>query len=166
MEHIKNYFEKTKSYSIWRFILEMTVLAFILKIIFIIIGLPIVGALGLNTESDLSFEKSFLDYQLWMTAGLIILFAAFETITSQMFILWLAKKISKDTAFRLLLSAIIFALLHIEPMMIFGVFPIGLILGWAYLIYREKSLWSALWVTTTIHVLHNLFALWLVSLAG
>ncbi len=159
------YFAQTRSYPVWRFIIEMAVIAFFLKILFILIGIPIVSFLGLSTETDLSLEKSFLDYQIWLTVGLIVIFAAFETITSQMFVLWFAKKISKDTAFRILLSSVVFALLHVEPMLIFAVFPIGLILAWTYLVYRERSIWAALWVTTTIHALHNLFALWLVSMA-
>lgn len=165
-ENIKQYFEQTKKYPTWRFIIELAWVAFFLKIFFIIIGLPVVGALGLSTTTDLSFEKSFLDNQIWLTVALITLFAAFETVTSQMFILWVGKKISKDTAFRIFFSAIIFALLHVEPMLMFAVFPIGLILAWTYLVYRERSLWSALWVTTAIHTLHNLFALWLVSLGN
>ncbi len=95
---------------------------------------------------------------------MIVLFAAFETITGQMFILWLSKKISKALSFRILCSATVFALLHVEPILVAAVFPIGLILAWAYVLYREKGLWAAIWVTTAIHVIHNLFALWLVSL--
>jgi membrane protease YdiL (CAAX protease family) len=161
---IKNYFEHTKGYSTIRFILEMSVVAFILKVFFVMITVPVFSMLGLNTEMNLELEKSFLDDPLLLAVVLIMIFAAFETITSQMFILWLGKKITKDTSFRILLSSIIFALLHVEPLLMAAVFPIGIILAWAYLLYREKGVWSALWVTTAIHVVHNLFALWLVSL--
>lgn len=161
---IKSYFERTKKYSTLRFILEMSVVAFVLKVFFVMLTIPLFTAFGINTEMNLELEKSFLDDPLVLAVILIIMFAAFETITSQMFILWLGKKISKDISFRILLSSIIFALLHVEPLLMAAVFPIGIILAWAYLLYREKGVWPALWVTTAIHVVHNLFALWLVSL--
>ncbi len=162
---IKNYFQRAANYSTWRFILELSAVSFILKISFVIVGLPILSLLGFSTANDLSLEESFLDYYLWQAVGLVIIYASIETITSQMFVLWLTKHISKDTAFRIFVSALIFALLHVEPMLIVAVFPIGLILAWTYLLYRQKSVWSALWVTTAIHVIHNLFALWLVYLS-
>jgi len=164
MSQLKSYFHRTRSYSVFRFIIEMSVLAFFLKLIAIMIVLPVFASFGINTETNLDLEKSFLEDPLWQAVPLIIIFAAFETIIGQMFILWLSKKISKDLAFRLLSSALVFALLHVEPILIAAVFPIGIVLAWAYVVYREKSLWSAVWVTTAIHVVHNLFALYLVSL--
>lgn len=163
MHRISNYFSRTKKYSVIRFIVEMSVLAFLLKMLAIIIAVPVLISMGLNTETNLELEKGFLEDPFLVAGILIILFAAFETIIGQMFILWLSKKISKAHSFRILCSAIVFALLHVEPIIMAAVFPIGLILAWAFVLYREKSLWSAIWVTTAIHVAHNLFALWLVS---
>lgn len=166
MKFVKTYFENTKKYSVLRFIAEMSVAAFVLKIVAILIAVPVFAAFGIDTETNLELEKSFLEDPFYLAGIMIVIFAAFETLTGQMLILWLSKKISKDLAFRLLSSALIFALLHIEPILIAAVFPIGIILAWAYVVYREKSVWSAIWVTTAIHVAHNLFALWLVSLGG
>ncbi len=164
MSRIRNYFHRTEKYNVVRFITEMSVLAFLLKLVAITIAIPIFAYFGVSTETNLDLEKSFLEDPLWQAVPLIILFAGFETIIGQMFVLWLSKKISKDLSFRLLCSALVFALLHVEPILIAAVFPIGIVLAWAYVLYREKSLWSAVWVTTAIHVVHNLFALWLVSL--
>jgi len=166
MNRISNYFNRTKKYSVIRFIVEMSVLAFLLKLLAIIIAVPVLMSMGVNTETNLELEKGFLEDPFLIAGILIIIFAAFETITGQMFILWLSKKISKSLSFRLLCSALVFALLHVEPIIIAAVFPIGLILAWAYVVYREKSLWAAIWVTTAIHVAHNLFALYLVSLGS
>ena len=164
MDFIRRYFNQTKKYSTLRFILELSATAFFLKVVAITLAIPILSFFGVPVESNLELEKSFLDDPLPMATALIILFATFETFIGQMLILWFAKKISDDVSFRLLLSALVFALLHVEPIIIAAVFPIGLVLAWAYLVYREKSRWSAIWVTTAIHVIHNLFALWLVSL--
>lgn len=160
---VVSYFNKTQDYSKLRFIIEMLVIAFILKFSFAIIFGFIFSLLGINVDTDLSYEQELAEKGLFYASILIILFATFETLVGQWLTINLAKMVTKRYLFILIFSATIFALLHVEPIIIAAVWPIGLILAWSFIIYRKKSLWSAIWVTTLIHVLHNLLVLWMVA---
>ncbi len=157
---INSYLQKTTRYPTWRFILELTALTFAIKFM-IIIGLlcfQLITHLTLP-NSDISFEKDYLGMNIFLVIIFITLFAAFETITSQWFILWLTSKFTKKDWLRILISATVFALLHVEPILIVWVFPVGLILAWVFITKRKISKWQAIWITTAIHSLHNLLAL-------
>ncbi len=60
MKLIKNYFNNTKKYGVWQFIIEMSVAAFAFKMVAILIAVPFFYALGINTETNLELEKVFL----------------------------------------------------------------------------------------------------------
>lgn len=165
MEQVFSYFRNTQKYSTVRFILELTLLAFTLKMLFIILFGSLFTMLGINIETSDVFERELVSYG-WISAFiLVILFAAFETLTGQWFVIWLTAKITRSNRIKILASATVFALLHVEPMLIAAVWPIGIILAWSFLSKSKKSKLEAFWVTTTIHVLHNAFVLFLVWLS-
>jgi len=62
----------------------------------------------------------------------------------------LAKKYNPTKA--LIFSALIFGLIHMQPLQVIGAFFAGLILGWIYL--KTQSLW----VVIALHVIHNFVA--------
>lgn len=161
---IENYFQRVEKYPTLRFILELTALTFLTKIIFIIIGGIIFTTLGVSTATDDTFEKEILQHGWIVAAVLISLFAAFETLTGQWLIIWLVSKIAKNIWIIVLASATVFSLLHVLPILIISVFPIGVILAWSFIIKRKIGKWQAFWVTTTIHTLHNLIVEFMVYL--
>ncbi|EKD90582.1 MAG: hypothetical protein ACD_30C00112G0023 [uncultured bacterium] len=165
MQKIKNYLEKTKSYSTLRFILEMTFLAFLLKILLSLVVGIIFTMLNIPNDPNLSFETELLKFNPILILIFVVFFASFETITSQWFILWLSSKFTKSIFTQIMVSSTVFGILHFDPAFSIIVIPIGMILAWSFLIYRKKSLWSALWVTTAIHILHNLAAAYLLYLS-
>lgn len=59
----------------------------------------------------------------------------------------LSKKYDPTKA--IIFSALIFGIIHLQPLQVIGAFFAGLILGWIYL--RTKSLW----VVSALHVIHN-----------
>lgn len=162
---IDNYFNRLKTYPNWRFVLEMTLLAFILKILFIIIFGIVFALLGLPTESDLSFEQDMAKNNFFILVFLLTIFASFETLTSQWFIIWLVSRFTNHIYWQILFSSLVFSILHWELFLAVTVFPIGILLAWSFIIKRAKSRWEAFWVTTAIHALHNLVATGLVWLA-
>lgn len=165
VKKIKKYLAASKKYSVKRFILEMSILAFILKIGIIILSAIFFVITGIAAPpSDISYEKELIEQGFLSATIFIILAAAFETLTAQAFIFWVMDYFTKKDIWKILVSSIIFALLHVDPMLIIIVFPIGLVLAWSYLVYGKRSFKMAFFVTTLIHVNHNLFAsllLWL-----
>ncbi|MBI2021986.1 hypothetical protein HYS93_03890 [Candidatus Daviesbacteria bacterium] len=160
------YFKETKRYTTTRFILELTLVAFALKLFFVIASVYLFTILGLDTQTDNDFEKELVGYGFFKVSILVVLFASFETLVGQALTIKLSSFFTKDIIKKILISALVFSLLHIEPLLVAAVFPIGVILAWSYILYRRKSFLMAFYVTTTIHVLHNLVALWLVARSG
>lgn len=156
MKFVENYFQKAEKYSTLRFILELTILAFLTKIIFIIFGGIFLTILGVSIEPDISFEQELLKAGPIFLTILIILFASFETLTGQWFMIWLVSHFTRNIWTKVLVSAAVFASLHITPMLIISSFPIGVILAFSFIIKRKISRWHTFWVTTAIHTLHNL----------
>ena len=161
----KAYLNKAKGYSPLRFVFEMTVIAFLIKILFSVLADIILSLIGIHLVSDLSFEKQQVTQGLIIIGLTVPLFAAIETVIGQMLILWISSRFTKKAWIRILTSAVIFTALHLDPAQMIAVFPVGLILAWSFLTKREKSLWSAFWMTTAIHSLHNYLALLLVWLS-
>ena len=62
----------------------------------------------------------------------------------------LAKKYNPTKA--LIFSALIFGIIHLQPLQVIGAFFAGLILGWIYL--KTESLW----VVVVLHIIHNFVA--------
>jgi membrane protease YdiL (CAAX protease family) len=161
---IQAYFERVSSYSKPRFIIELTLMCFLLKFISVFLATIVFSWFGINSQTDTAFEQSLVSGGLVNAFFLIIIFASFETITGQWLMLWVSSKFTKSNLKRIVASAVIFSALHIEPILIAAVFPIGLVLAWVFLTKRKTSTWEAFWVTTAIHVLHNLIVLSLVFL--
>ncbi|MBI2011583.1 hypothetical protein HYS91_02325 [Candidatus Daviesbacteria bacterium] len=152
------YLQKTSNYSTWRYIVELTFMAFLLKFLFIILSGIIFSLFRFYPEINLSYELKMLDKNIFVIISFITLFAFFETLTGQWLMIWISALFTNKIYIQILFSALIFSLLHIDPQLIVTVFPIGIILGWSFILYRKKSLILALWVTTLIHINHNLIA--------
>lgn len=160
---VKNYFERTKKYSLVRFVLELTVVAFGLKILSSILWTIIenilhttlgrIPELGQNMPEDIKIY-TLATLVLFVTVG-----PALETLLGQALPMRVVEAFTKSKTAKILVSGIFFASLHYYPFLIVNVFPVGLILAWSYLYHRQTSFARAFWVTTSIHALHNLIAL-------
>lgn len=159
-----NYFKKAEKYHTLRFIVEITLVAFLLKILSIIFFDTILALFNVHLTTNLSFEKSQVQEGLIWIAISVPLFAAFETLTSQMFITWLVSRFTQNFWPKFVIATIVFTLLHVDPSLMVAIWPVGALLTWTYLIKRKKGRWEAFWVTTAIHSIHNYLALLLVWL--
>jgi hypothetical protein len=159
------YFKRVNKYPHWRFILELTVLCFILKVI----SAGILGDLLIHFgfkfySADLDFNKSLLKTSILWSILSIPFFAALETLWGQWFLLWVSSKFTQSSAVQIIFSTVLFSLAHVDIFQIVAVYPIGAVLAWVFLQKRKNSKWEAFWVTTTIHAFHNylaMFLLWL-----
>lgn len=158
-DSIINYLKKTRQYSSARFVIELTLIALLLKFLFALLGVIMFSILGFDIKADLSYEQWLAKMPLILSALNIILFAAFETLIGQWFVIWLVSKLTKNIPLIILSSALAFSILHIEPLLSVVVFPLGVLLAWSFYIKRERSRWEAFWVTTSIHILHNFIVL-------
>jgi membrane protease YdiL (CAAX protease family) len=160
---IKNYFNNTKSYSLLRFIIELTLLAFALKILSSILWVTIEGVLQASTghvpDLGQNMPEDIDAYALPFLILFVTLGPALETLLGQALPIKLVSRFTTSRSAKIIASALFFAVLHYYPFLIVNVFPVGLILAWSYLYHRQTSFARAFWVTTTIHALHNAIAL-------
>jgi hypothetical protein len=150
-----NYFRNTQHYSKIRFIAEMTVLAFVLKLIFGIGYFLTTGDTG--EQIDQGFDDILAKGWIF-TIIFITIFAAAETFIGQWLIIYLTSKFTNNIYIKLFTSAIFFSLLHVDPILIVTIFPVGIIFAWSFILYRRQSRWAGFWVTTLIHIIQNLIA--------
>lgn len=156
---IQGYFNQAKYYPNWRFILELTAVCFVAKILFIVAFGLTYALLNIDTSYHDNAEVQIIGSGLVPAVVQVVVFAGFETVVSQWFTPWLISRLTKNLWVILLLSAFVFSLLHFEWLLSAAVFPIGVILTWSFLLKRKRSWWEAFYVTTSIHTLHNLIAL-------
>lgn len=163
LQFIKNYFGKTTLYSIPRYILELTLVIYILKLLTVFVWLPIEGILylilgyipelGQNAPDDIEIYDPFI---LFTFVGIA---PFFETFTGQWIPIWIASFYTRKIIAKILFSSIIFAAFHVQPFLIVNIFPAGVILAWTFVIFRRKSKRLAFFVTSAVHMLHNAVAL-------
>jgi len=165
MGFIARYFKHTEKYPTWRYVAEMTLVAFILKIISSIFFGTILDILNIHLHQDLNFEVSQVNSGLIWVAISVPIFAAFETVVGQWMVLTIAAKFTKKMWIRILASTVIFTSLHVDPDLMIAVLPVGAILAYTFAHFRKESFKKAFWVTTSIHSLHNYVALLLVWLS-
>ncbi|MBX4187270.1 MAG: hypothetical protein KW802_03390 [Candidatus Doudnabacteria bacterium] len=152
---VLNYFRNTKNYSTIRFILEMAVLAFVLKIIFTIGAIALGVAVNLGYQNDIQNEllsDRFLPYVI------VLIVPVIETLLLGLTI-FIISRFTKNLYYQIFIAAIVFAVMHREPILMIAMFPIGAIFSWSYKLNRRISLWRAIWVTSSIHALLNLSAI-------
>jgi len=154
------YFTRVLSYPLWRFILELTVVCFIAKVISSIVLGAVLYQIGLKFYSaDLDFNKNLIQTNMLLSILSIPFFAIQETLWGQAFLLWVSSKFTSNDAIRITFATILFSLAHVDIFQIIAVWPIAAILTWVFITKRKQSFWSAFWITSTIHILHNYLAM-------
>jgi len=154
-----NYFQKTKSYSSIRFIIEIVLLIFLLKIAVALFFATII-------EDDIisNTEKSAQDGFIYFLVSGVILAPIIETLIGQWLPIQVASLFFHRPAILICISAFFFSFLHVSDDLaglvgFFAVLPGAVLLAWSFIIKRKESFWHAYWITTAIHGLHNLIAL-------
>jgi hypothetical protein len=157
-EKIRNYFIRAESYSFWRFILEITLVTFILKsipafVLALIYPEPAFDPIQEILTGDLLLFEDFL----FLIILIIFLVPIFETLFGQIIPIKVIGIFTNSNIWKIVLSGIFFALLHgYESFLI--ILPVAFIFSWSFIIWGKKSFWKGFSVTSIIHGLHNLIA--------
>ena len=105
-------------------------------------------------------ERAFLDWPIQAILFVILVLAPiFETLLLQAFPITLLRLLRRSFRAQILASLIPFTLLHLLEGIGAGVgggLVGGFYLAFTYAHWAERSLWTALWVTTASHFLRNL----------
>lgn len=164
---IQRIFEAVSTHSLPRFVLEVSLLAFFLKVPSIFLTDIFLSIAGLGYLVDQSAE---LQLPVISATDFILAvgFAPFvETLLGQWLPTTLALKFTKNSKVLMAVSAAVFMILHYPSVAFFpGAFVIGLILSWCWLLKRKNSWRSAFFTTSLVHALHNFYAYALVFLLG
>lgn len=161
---LTKYFDNAKNYSTLRLIVEFTLLDLIAKIgvatlfsIFILIPIGLVSGTGFKLIDNFFVDQSFTTTMSLGELAIIsmVIFPPFETLIFQNFVIWVLSIFTKKKALLVLISAIIFALIHLELSAILTIIPAGILLSWVYLIKKDESKWKAFYTTTILHISMN-----------
>ncbi len=80
-----------------------------------------------------------------------------ETLIFQWLLIWLISIGTKRISVQVILSASIFALMHLPYGIVAfaATFPPGIFMAWCFIEKRNYSRWRACWTTASVHCLHN-----------
>lgn len=109
----------------------------------------------------------------WSAAAIfmviVVLAPVFETLLLQALPIFIARKLKAPFAVQVLASAVVFAALHFLDGISAGICA-GIVGGFYFAFtfahWREKSRWTAFWVTALSHAIHNAAAFVMLVLAG
>jgi hypothetical protein len=158
---IAHYLLGTIFYSRRRFIVELALIAFPCKILFMLPWMMLGLDIKSTTEAVDKGDTSLLFFLACIVAP------ALETLIGQ----WIPIRVMYYFTNRItpimIGSAAFFAAqhLHVGLSGFVYTFPVALLLSWSFLVYRRRSRWEAYWVTASIHCLHNFIVLLFYSLA-
>lgn len=152
-----DYLEKTRTYGVARFVLEMSVLALLLRIPAVIVSVQL-GVI----EDATTAEELLEQFGLVALAVLALIWAPIaETVLFQWAPIEALRRFGAPAALAAVGSATVFALLHFQSGVaaILVHIPTGLVLAWCYLAWRPAGVGKALLVTTGVHFFLNLLAI-------
>ncbi len=148
--------ERTRSYSWWRFLLEASVVALLLRIPVVWIAVPLVG-------EDARTAYDWLDeYTIAQMAVIAILLGpVLETIIAQWLPVSLGRRMFGSDGYAVLLSAWLFGWLHYTQgvLLVLIMFSTGLVLAWTFVVWRTRGRAQAFLMTTAVHATLNAVAL-------
>jgi len=160
---LQKYLAKLKTYSPLRFILEMAVAAYVLKILGSVVVIKILYLFFGNSSIIFSPQLTVYTNQTEQNAvqilfNSLILAPVTETIMAQS----LGAFIFADKPFiAIMFSTLVFTYLHwIKQLPFIGIFFVGLVLSFAYVfIQKNNSTCRAFLITSGIHATHNLITI-------
>lgn len=165
---IASYFEQTTRYGTRRFIIEMLIVAFILKgLIGVIAGL-LFELFGIDQLPQTTTELTAQQGLVMLIVAALIIAPPLETLIGQWLPIALVGIFSRSPLKKVVGSALFFSAQHLYAGF-FGLittFPLAVVLAWSFVLHRRHSRWRACWVTTAIHFWHNAIAILVYLLAG
>lgn len=117
---------------------------------------------GILFQDDSNAQAELLRTPLVAFVAMVLVAPPLETLLLQAAPIELLRAFRRSRAWQFLFGAVPFALLHFPQGIGVGVgagVVGGLFFSYTYLEGRNRSAWSALWITTVTHALHNLIVL-------
>ena len=154
---IRWYMKRASLYSNRRFIIEMLVLSFLLKIVAIVpVTLLVLGNLIDPDFGNVEQRAMELGMPLMLFSALVIA-PPLETVLLQWFPIWICSLFAKKNIWKIGIPSLFFASLHSVYGVgaALGVFFPGVIFAFSFIVKRKESRWKAFWVTSIIHCAHN-----------
>jgi len=147
MNWLKRHFQKYREREAWKFCwligLEGTVVSLAIALFLSLFDVA-------EREIDLSFEELLI-------LGVLVA-PILETLIFQAFFVWIARLCKAGFGMQVIASVIPFFAAHVVEGVATGL-AAGLVGGFyfafTYVHWREKSRWTAFWVTALSHALHN-----------
>ncbi len=152
---------KAQTYSTWRFIVEITVLAFLSRFFIVFPTAIILYSLGINL-GNANIEHFDFSKHIFQTLFFVTVIGPFiETILFQVIPISILKLLRFPARIILFITTLIFALAHLEDGLInfIGMLPIGFLFNWSFFVRSKKSFFEAFFVVFVIHGLTNLLAI-------
>jgi len=162
VKFIAEYFRRTTTYSAGRFILEMFLLAIILKVT--LLGLISITVIifesteffffGDKYETDTQFNNFGLGLGLLIFC---IIAPLVESIIGQAIPIFIVAFFISRKLIQVIVSSSIFTLFHSIESAVFGIiiFNSGLIFAWCFVAQKDSGFWKAILVTSAVHSLYN-----------
>lgn len=142
-----------------RFIVGVSLLSVFLKVVILSVSDTLFSLLGFGELVEISSDLQIPDLTIFDFFISVLAVPPIETIFGQWLPIAFASMFSKTTRVLVIFSASVFALLHYPAIAFFpGAFVVGLFLAWSWVLRRKNGRWEAFWVTTSIHMTHNLLA--------
>ena len=160
-ELMARYLERTRSYSDLRLVVELTLVSFAMKIAVLVpaVLIIIIGSMFVDIPTDfLSSEKTSWDMSIGLLIFATLIAPPIETLFCQLLPIEIVQYFTSRLAWPIIISSILFGLLHGGYAQKFSSFSIGLVLAWVYVIKRTEPGGKAFWLTVVVHALHNFIA--------
>jgi len=154
---VERYFQRTLSYSLRRFVLELALVLFPIKMIIGVVVGTACGAMGIDCPVRLATDLLAEAGVPTLVITAVLMAPLLETLIGQWVPIWLTSLFTKNTVALVSVSAFLFALGHVYVGFagLLVTFPVGIVLSWSFVAMRRHSRWRAYWVTSAIHALHN-----------
>jgi hypothetical protein len=150
-----------------RFIFEMTLLAWFLKIVITLpISLTVLFVYGDPGVWQNPQQAAFAARPLTNMLLALAVAPLLETLMGQWAPIALIQQWTPRQSLALAAATLFFAGLHIlawNMMIVIATLPAGLVLAWSFLVWQRHSLVHAMGVTVAIHTLYNMIALVLMA---
>jgi hypothetical protein len=161
------YFSKTRSYTAARFIFEMLLLTWFLKVVITLpISLTVLLVYGDPAVWQNPQQAAFAARPVANTLLALAVAPVVETMMGQWLPIVLARQFTSRPQPILVATTLFFAGLHLlswDLMVAVAAIPVGFVLAWSFLVWSRQSLAHAMSVTAAIHAFHNAIALCLMA---
>jgi len=156
IKHFERYKQRSPWDFCWRIAVEGTVLSLLAAtVLALILGGP---------------QREFLEWPMWVIFLVTVLIGPpVETLLLQALPVFVARKLKASFRVQVIVSLVVFTACHIPEGFITTI-SAGMVGGsyfaFTYVHWRQKSRWTAFWVTALSHTMHNGIAVGLLAVLG